>query len=224
MHENRRKAEKSFCLRRRASGGACGESFPFDTRLTRSSLRSALCTLHAARCTLHAAHIARQPLDAATCRTPPRRTPHAACCMLHATTTSLHTACHPPARYTHCSQNVAPAFIWRTCTLAAVRACKFMCVCVCVCACACVVGVSTRTNECVRIGHRFEPLSAHERLHVRLCARTPQRARAPVQVYSCLSTRACVGVGAIAVQVTVCAQFVGWSADHRGRRESVKNA
>ena len=61
----------------------------------------------------------------------------------------------------------------------------------------------------------FEPLSAHERLHVRLCAHTPQRARAPVQVYSCLSTRACVGAGAIAVQVTVCAQFVGWSADHR---------
>ena len=130
--------------------------------------------------------------------------------MLHAATTSLHTACHPPARYTHCSQNVAPAFIWRTCTLAAVRACKFMCVCVC--ACACVVGVSTRTNECVRIVHRFEPLSAHERLHVRLCARTPQRARAPVQVYSCLSTRACAGAGEIAVQVTVCAQFVGWSA------------
>ena len=109
--------------------------------------RAALCALHAACCTLHTAtaHIARQPLDAATCRTPPRRTPHAACCMLHAATTSLHTACHPPARYTHCSQNVAPAFIWRTCTLAAVRACKFMCVCAC--ACACVVGVSTRTND-----------------------------------------------------------------------------
>ena len=33
---------------------------------------------------------------------------------------------------------------------------------------------------------------------------------------------ACVGAGAIAVQVTVCAQFVGWSADHRGRRKCKK--